>query len=93
MGVNIALSPHEKALLKAADFLEACFTVLDQRLLGNRTMDIVWDRLDCHEQKTHCCDCNPKLKEMYFALRGVYQEISADKGRVFQAVRQLDLRQ
>ncbi len=44
LGIDVELTEDEGAILKFADTMELLFYVLDQRRLGNTTLDDIWKR-------------------------------------------------
>lgn len=45
MDIDMSLTPAERMFIKVADLLEMLFYVREQRLLGNRSLEIVWYRV------------------------------------------------
>ncbi len=45
MDIDMRLAPEEKLLIKTADLLEMLFYIREQRLLGNRSLDLTWNRV------------------------------------------------
>lgn len=66
------LTLAEQALLKAADFVDACFTCLEQRMLGNQFVDRMFMRYAESERATNLLDCAPALWELYCDIRGAF---------------------
>jgi len=72
--VDPYLTEDEKKLLKAADFLDACFSFLEQRLMGNTLIDTVFLNYVKYEQTDHLLDCAPTMRKLYHALLGAYEQ-------------------
>lgn len=75
MGVgDRGLTDLDRSYLKAADFLEACFAAFEQRLMGNRLLEQVFERLAARERKNHALlDCHPRFRELYSQLTVAYR--------------------
>ena len=70
------LTEEELQLLKAADFLDCSLTCLDQRMMGNRFIDNVFENLDRYQAK-----CINELKDLFGAsdkMRRLWRQTKAE---------------
>ncbi len=45
LGIRYLITTYEQTLLKVADLMEMLLFVRDQELVGNRNLDVVWERV------------------------------------------------
>lgn len=75
LGIYIILTPAEKKLLKLADYLDASFYALEQRMQGNRYADAIFNRLRWFfESQTNIIEY-PKAMEIWEWLKSKYDEL------------------
>jgi 5'-deoxynucleotidase YfbR-like HD superfamily hydrolase len=71
------LTAREKEFLRAADFLEAVWTVVEQRYLGNQYMDLIFRRLEAHGA-TFIYRVSPAAASIFRELRRAFYSCSSD---------------
>ena len=66
------LSEHDKDLLKAADFLDAVFTCLEQRLMGNQFVDSIYDNYKRYAEETGIAAVDFRIKKIWDSIQLAY---------------------
>jgi 5'-deoxynucleotidase YfbR-like HD superfamily hydrolase len=66
------LSDLERGYLKAADFLDACLSCLEQRMLGNQFVDIVFERLKQYADPGAEQDFDARFWDLYVNICTAY---------------------
>ena len=70
---RFTLTEDERRYLKAADFIDACFTCLMQRLMGNTNVDWCFDSYVQHELKTDLLAFDPEFKKLFTDICVAYR--------------------
>jgi 5'-deoxynucleotidase YfbR-like HD superfamily hydrolase len=87
----VKLTPGEKALLKAADFLDLCWTCYDQRRLGNVDIDRVMLNLEVYNGRTRVVEAHPRMDGLYRKVRAAWYEfVRRDRGPFLQILCESD---
>lgn len=72
LDVYVCLTERERVLLKTADLLEMCFFAYEQRRLGNKNADFVFENLKCGVEAMR--PLAPRAEEIWEELKIKYQE-------------------